>query len=652
MSSRIGTLHVDYRANGRSHLAAMVPQLDRLLAARLGGAIDERLPTLLGNDLEVVVIREVRAQATIRLADWSLDRTLLDAMGRASIDAIGEALAAPPDDDRIVRFADQAEFIGSFIVDLLARSAWERWYFGAFHRYRQSDDAATIGAILDDNRAHAVGVFGWLARRGHLDALLARLGPDRARQLVTPRDADVSTLAARHEFAPLITAGFQILDALGWSIGDATARAALTAHYLATQPVPPTWTDRRSLSAWVFRFVRFVVASAASQIGRGAPLAGDVVLDLLRGGLDWLDVDWLAPQLHYLATSPAGASTPKTRSSRRVLTATHERSLDRLADLIRLRRVRLLPDDDVDAIVVRLMAALNDSDGAGEPDRALVAAIDRIARALVAAMRSGLNAEDVLLVIAGRSRSDMAIADVELSRRIDDVTDLGPSAELALQQLVAATMDRGPAGDPTAAGGLFLLTRALIDVRLHALVREAGVPFDGLKAALAAWWLDLSAPFDAGAALWMGATSSSEPLTLDASADGLRSLEAALLDVLQDQRAFDALPPDETIDPEPGAFVAPGMPGEIRQAIARIGWMLLRAWSRWLPGVGQSQRPFLVRNCLRRGARLRVTTTAIAVELDPAPLDIVLEMAGYLRPIERVSWLDDRTITFSVRRRA
>jgi hypothetical protein len=139
-------------------------------------------------------------------------------------------------------------------------------------------------------------------------------------------------------------------------------------------------------------------------------------------------------------------------------------------------------------------------------------------------------------------------------------------------------------------------------------------------------------------------------LALDASAAAVRSLEDALLEVLRNQRAFDALPAQDAIEPEPRAAVAPGASDDVRRAIARIGWMLLRAWSRWLPGIGQSQRPFLVDNCLRRGARVHVTPSVIGVQLDPAPLDVVLEMAGYFRPIERVAWLDGRTMTFSVRR--
>jgi hypothetical protein len=43
-----------------------------------------------------------------------------------------------------------------------------------------------------------------------------------------------------------------------------------------------------------------------------------------------------------------------------------------------------------------------------------------------------------------------------------------------------------------------------------------------------------------------------------------------------------------------------------------------------------------------------MTPTSVTVTLEPAPLDIVLEMAGYLRPIEMLPWLAGRSVVFVV----
>ena len=634
MTSRIGTLHLDYKANARDRAAvAMAPHLDRLLANRLADAVDARLPALLGDDREVIVIKEVHARASLRSADLSLDSRVVEAVGRSTLDAIATVLAAPASEEQIVRFADQAEFIGAFIVDVLRGSAWDRWYFGAFHRYHRGDAGETIGAVLDDQPEHAAAVFGWLARRGHLESVLAVLGTDRAKQLAMPRAA-ASTVADGHdEIAPLIAAAFRLVEALGWNAGDESARRGLAAVYLQTQPMVPTWTDRRSLTAWVLRFLHFAVAELTRQrVERRSESIG--ARELLNNELDWLDIDWMVPQIDHLSTPAVAVSSPPTRSTRRVLTGRHERALARLAEAIRVGRVGLAATDDADLTALRLMAAhAEDERSPGGPDRALSQAIERIVRALKAAQQSGYDAQRLLdLIERGAAiATPHSGAGASLAPLIDSVVDMGPAAQDVLRRLVAATVVAG-AGEATAAAGLFLITRAMLDVRLHILAGDEQVPFESLKAGLAAQWLDVKPPFDPAAAVWIG-----KP------ADGLRPVETWTTSLLKlEERLTSLLIQQHAI---------PDVPPAAGDPLDRVAALVLRAWSRWLPGIGDSSRDFLVRHCLRRPAWARLTATDIELQIQSAPLDVVLEMAGYFRPIERVPWLDGRTVTF-VRRRS
>ena len=83
------------------------------------------------------------------------------------------------------------------------------------------------GAVLDDYREYAVAVFGWLARRGHLDAVLALVGHERANLLAMQGDQAQPATDALGEVAPLFTAGFRLLAAMGWHAGDDAACAAV-----------------------------------------------------------------------------------------------------------------------------------------------------------------------------------------------------------------------------------------------------------------------------------------------------------------------------------------------------------------------------------------------------------------------------------------
>ncbi len=97
----------------------------------------------------------------------------------------------------------------------------------------------------------------------------------------------------------------------------------------------------------------------------------------------------------------------------------------------------------------------------------------------------------------------------------------------------------------------------------------------------------------------------------------------------------DRLPPTP-FDPDPA------------KEIASFADSLLRLWARWLHNFADSSLPYLMRNFVDRPGRLVITPDEVQVELEPRPLDIVLEMAGYLEPLTRMSWLDGKTVVFHV----
>lgn len=655
MQGRIGALHLHYSApSGGSTVAALAPGLDRALQSGLGDALGERLSSMLGTDTSVVVIRELTARVVMGRSDWSLDSRVVDKISRSSADAVSRVLSGESSPESVVRFADQAEFIGSFILDLIGGSAWERWYYGAFRRYRQSDATATIQAVLTDHRAHAARVFGWLARRGQLATVLAVIGAAAARRLATASSEEAEAFSVPSQIAPLAAVAFRLLDALGWRAGDETARAELLSRYLATDPIPPTWTDRRSLSAWVLELVRFAVNTLAGREALLGAYDADLVGQLLTGPLDWLDGSWLARQLADLSHGSSASGTPTGSQPRRVLAARHEQVLQRIAELMRDGRIRIDRTDESDALIVRLVAAMSDADSDhGPPERAMVAVVERIVDAWRAVIVGGVATKRVTAAIDVAASSAFrlfSLDDAELTRGIEAVQAAGPAALELLSELVKATSAVDQGGDLTPGAGLFLLARGILDVKLSALALDAGVPLAPLLGALAMKWLGLAPPFDGPTALWVGAESPDLD-ALEAPDARLADLQQALLELLIDQRTFDLESANDMFVADAAhSSLELGCSAATDLAIARIGSMVMRAWSRWLPGFSGASTPFLVQNSLQRLGRVRVSNHLVDVQLDPAPLDVVLEMAGYFRSIELVPWLDGRTITFAVRR--
>jgi hypothetical protein len=97
---------------------------------------------------------------------------------------------------------------------------------------------------------------------------------------------------------------------------------------------------------------------------------------------------------------------------------------------------------------------------------------------------------------------------------------------------------------------------------------------------------------------------------------------------------------------EPGRL---GLP-EADWALALLAVAVLRAWARWLPRFAEAGVPYLLDNLVRRPGTLRLGADSIEVELEPAPLDVVAEMAGYMAEIEKCDWLAGRCVKFRIRR--
>jgi hypothetical protein len=78
--------------------------------------------------------------------------------------------------------------------------------------------------------------------------------------------------------------------------------------------------------------------------------------------------------------------------------------------------------------------------------------------------------------------------------------------------------------------------------------------------------------------------------------------------------------------------------------------LLLRSWARWLPRFSTASVAFLLQNLIHRQGRVGVNGKTLWVELDPAPLDVVMEMAGFLGELAPIDWLGGRGVIYSIRR--
>ena len=632
MQGSIGRHHVEYRIGSRSPAAAaLLPAIDRALQQALASAIEQRLARALGDDGQVVVIREATAHAVLHARDCALTSAIVDRVSASAADAVVSIVAAPAGSDTVMRFASETEFVGSFIVEVLAGTALNRWFFGPLHKYARDTPAETIAAVLADH--DAAQVLRWLKEHGH-----ALPGGDAAasrRDLLSGDSATSRRERTARDVTPLAAAAFQILGAIGWDVSSASW-ADLQERFAAATPQPPNWREAASLTTWVIDFMRFVTAAEAAARGTRSidPAAAD---PLLHGTLDWLDVPLVRAALADLASSSPHIEA--TSSELRAMPADGRPSgiVDRIIGLItdRVRQGMWMPPPGGAGDVARSLVA---SMAGAEPGVSVepIALIVRIERIVAACFT----------LIADRARKSMPPAPMPFSsdssavfshsgpvgvaEAIATLTEAGPAASGLLQHLIGPVA-ADAAGELTPYGGLFLLTRPVSDVKLPMLARDAAIPLASVLSIVARTLFSAEPPFDGPTRFWIG---SSEPDVLQCALDDERlgGLRVALEELLFDQHLRAATIADDAAHP-------------------RIVTLLVRAWARWLPALHDASLAFLVRNCLSRAARVRVTDAAVDVVLDPAPLDVVLEMAGCFRAIDAVGWLGGRRMSFAVTHR-
>jgi hypothetical protein len=191
----------------------------------------------------------------------------------------------------------------------------------------------------------------------------------------------------------------------------------------------------------------------------------------------------------------------------------------------------------------------------------------------------------------------------------------------------SASLDEG--------AGVLLLLRAVVDLRLPAVIRRAGDDPDIVPSALlaAARHLTAAAPTPAMAVFAGLVDAVSDPerlsaLTVPWPTERCRALARELQAVLRAQ-GLDA----EDL-------------GSAHGVGALVAEAVLRAWRRWLGGLGRSSTGYLLTQFLRRPGQVEVEPRRVLVTLAPRPLDVVLEQAGYLLPLRGVGLLGGRDLVF------
>lgn len=111
------------------------------------------------------------------------DRVLADAWSRRMATTIARALASGGDGENVVRFADETEFLASFLIDLAAGRAWGRWWYDEMAGLRSLTTSAAIREALLRTPERTVPTLVALLRARAVTPVIAALTPGDARRV-------------------------------------------------------------------------------------------------------------------------------------------------------------------------------------------------------------------------------------------------------------------------------------------------------------------------------------------------------------------------------------------------------------------------------------------------------------------------------------
>ena len=310
MDGRIGQLHCRYRVpSGQEGATGLTTRLDRVARENLAECYGQALDQALGDDSAVYVVRQIETRLAMILDGQASDAAIAERWGICLAAAVARAIASRETGHghplgrngagaEVLRFADQADYVAHFVLDLLDNVAWDRWFYGAFERWRSSTRQEALVGVLLENVESLPATLAHLSRNGVIARVLAEMGCRGHMRL----------WAALREESPLQEAAWQslfgVVQRLGdrldlWAAGQPDRQAL--AAFLASGPAPPDWRDRTGLTQAILALFRHLAKRGFLRV-RGRPegqpvyseegLAPHVPSDALSE-LDWLDREQL-----------------------------------------------------------------------------------------------------------------------------------------------------------------------------------------------------------------------------------------------------------------------------------------------------------------------------------------------------------------------
>lgn len=721
MDGRIAHLHVIHRSPGGAALRGNTgARLEDISQRYLPDAWEDALERILPDDQTVYVLRHVGVALTLRLSDDRLDAQIADSLARRLTTSTAQSIVRSADDN-LKTFANLAEYTASFVDALLRGQAWAQWYFYPFFRLQTWSVDEAIHEVLLEQRERLPQILAALTPLGTFDLLLQRLAPEIVRDLWQQGLEHAHAAAHREALRALVVHLFGVIDTLDLWAQPRPEPGQAVDDYLAQNDDLIDWRDHGALAHTLGALFHSLVASGyLRRLSAAAARAIEPRLTQALSAIAYVDTAALKAAMLNSLTLERPHSLQPVPERQRLL-------LDDLIALLREESARLDQTAGSAANALRLYTLLIAKQPRWTGDPLASDLLERLVHALAALMRGDLSAEALAALRRGDQQGALAALPSDQSLRW--LASLGAHAADIIDIVTGGETPYVTPGNAvqTEYAGVFLLARALLDLRLAGLVEELQYPprLADLLAMLGLHWAGSAAlkadRLDPGLMIFAGIESAAtlddlSAAWIDTAADDRERFWTALLRRLVEHRLVSGtdlrlltVPLDESRqalvaqDVETGLaalthVTAADMPDATDSALQR--WQpqwgeltgqplriaddaadadraadrlpllptrtlvdvetdltlaltadaVLRLWARWLRQFQQSSSAYLLEQFIHRTGSVTVSDRQILVEMAARPLDVVLELAGYLAPLEHMPWLGQRSVYFRIQR--
>ena len=248
-------------------------------------------------DCMVVVVRSIRSSAA-----FASDPSFAGRFGKASGREIAEHISKyGSDPNEVMVFADQAEFVASFLRDVLLGRAWTTWFYGPFRKFRGLRNREAILTVMQENSHCLADTLTLMRGEPQWESLLQLIGSGS----LGPWRSSIDRRSNRVMFVePVFDCLFRIADQLGWWRGSRPEQQGLVEKYCAVISVERA-DSFAGVAADVVRFLLQHRLLSRSTVRNTIDRVDEYAENF--SGVSWMDCDQLNTNIRLLLDRTAVA---------------------------------------------------------------------------------------------------------------------------------------------------------------------------------------------------------------------------------------------------------------------------------------------------------------------------------------------------------